>query len=123
MRMKKILIVDDQADIRRLVELVVGSADRIILTAANGADAISIARKEVPDLIFMDIMMPGEVDGYQATRVLKADVKTARCPIIAMTAKISREEREQALTSGVDAFLGKPFQLTELREKIARFLG
>ncbi|HKJ87730.1 MAG TPA: response regulator [Gammaproteobacteria bacterium] len=121
--MKKILIVDDQADIRRLVELVVGSADRIILTAANGADAISIARKEVPDLIFMDIMMPGEVDGYQATRVLKADVKTARCPIIAMTAKISREEREQALTSGVDAFLGKPFQLTELREKIARFLG
>lgn len=121
--MKKILIVDDQADIRRLVELAAESAGRLILTTDNGTDAVQIARREVPDLIFMDIMMPGEVDGFQATRLLKADVSTCRCPIVAMTAKMSREEREQTLDAGADTFLGKPFLLAELREKISEFLG
>jgi CheY-like chemotaxis protein len=120
--MKKILIVDDQKDIRKLVELVVKREDRILYYANNGLDAVTIARQERPDLIFMDIMMPGEVDGFQATQTLKADTETRQCPIIAMTAKISREEQEEALGSGADAFLGKPFLLTELRGKIREFL-
>lgn len=121
--MQKILIVDDQTDIQRLVELVAKGADRMIYKAANGAEGVRIALEEVPDLIFMDIMMPGDVDGFQATRVLKADSKTRRCPIVAMTAKVSRQERAQAFGSGADAFLAKPFLLDELRRKIQEFLG
>jgi len=112
--MKKILIADDQADIRRLVEMVLQRGDRVILTADSGDAAVRLAGEQSPDLILMDIMMPGRFDGHEAIRILKGDPGTRRCPIIAMTADVRWEEGEKALALGAERFIRKPFAIAEL---------
>jgi len=119
---KKILIVDDQADIRRLMEMVLKRGDRFILKGDSGNVAVRLAREENPDLILMDIMMPGRFDGHEAIRILKSDPATRTCPIIAMTADIRREEAEKALALGADRFIGKPFVISELTALVEKLL-
>jgi two-component system cell cycle response regulator DivK len=122
-KMKKVLIVDDNADIRKLVELVVRGSGREIFQAGSGDEAVKIAREVVPDLIFMDMMMPGGIDGLGATRALKTDPKTRSCTIIAMTARDPKTDFAGGQASGVDEFLRKPFLLKELIGKTEKFLG
>jgi DNA-binding response OmpR family regulator len=71
----------------------------------------------------MDVMLPGEIDGYQATRTLKTDPTTAGCAVIIMTAKVQEEDRIEAFEAGADDYLGKPFDLADLKTKVNRFLG
>ena len=121
--MKKILIVDDQPDIRNLVEVTLKANDYRILQAEDGERAIEIARLEKPDLIIMDIMMPGEIDGLEATRILKNDLETKACSIIILTGIGQLEEREKALAGGAHAYLAKPFSPRELICRVQKTFG
>lgn len=120
---KKILVVDDQLTIRRLIEISLQSADRLILEAASGEQAIEVAKVESPDLIIMDLMMPGGMDGFQAIEKLREDPETSRCSIMVLTAKDQRSERQRAFDVGADDYLAKPFKLDALLKKVEVLLG
>ena len=120
--MKKILIVDDQVEVRDLVEITLRSQDYQVLKAENGKNAIKIAKVEKPDLIIMDVMMPGGTDGIEATRILKKDVKTKDCRIIILTAKSQETDRNEGLEAGADDYFMKPFSPLDLIKKVEEIL-
>ena len=120
--MKKVLIVDDQAEVRRLVEITLRVGDYKVFQAQNGQEAIEAARKKKPDLIIMDIMMPGDMDGFEATRVLKNDPETKDSTIIMLTAKGQELDKEKGLEAGADDYFTKPFSPLELIRKVEKVL-
>jgi two-component system phosphate regulon response regulator PhoB len=121
--MKKVLIVDDQVEVRDLVEVTLRSGDYQVFQAESGEEAIEIARTEKTDLIIMDIMMPGGMDGFEATRALKNDPETKDCTIIILTAKGQKADREKGVDAGADHYLVKPFSPLELIKKTEEVLG
>lgn len=121
--MKKVLIVDDHAEVRRLVEMTLRVDDYEILQAQNGKEAIEIARNNKPDLIIMDIMMPGNIDGLKATCILKDDPETKDIIIIMLTAKGQEFDKEKGLEAGADDYFTKPFSPLELIKKVEEVLG
>lgn len=120
--MKTILIVDDQPMLRHLMDVALRSEDRRFLHAGSGEEAVEIATLELPDLVLLDIMMPGGMDGLEVARRLKGDPQTAGCAIVAVTAKVQQSDQEKAREAGVDAYLTKPFSLAELRQKVEPYL-
>ena len=118
---QKILIVDDHAEVQKLLEIVLNKEGRKFFRAASGEEAISVARQERPEVILLDIMMPGEIDGLDVTRILKQDPLTAWCFIITMTAKVQKKDRILALQAGADDYVSKPFNFTELEKKVEGF--
>jgi DNA-binding response OmpR family regulator len=120
--MKKILIVDDQPEISRLLEIILRREDRQILQAENGREGIDMARLNQPDLILLDIMMPGGMDGHEVARTLKAAPETAGCTIIAMTAKVREQDRIEALEAGADEYIRKPFNVLEVKWRVEELL-
>jgi len=121
--MKKILIVDDHEEIRKLVELTLRVEDYQILQAKNGEDAIKIVKVEKPDLIIMDVVMPGEIDGIEATRILKNDPETKACTIIMLSSKGEEEDVKRGMDVGADDYFTKPFSPLELIRKVEEVLG
>jgi two-component system, cell cycle response regulator DivK len=119
--MKRVLIVED-VELNRdlLVQLL--EEDYEILTAADGAAGIEMAVREHPDLILMDLSLP-IVDGWEATRRLKADATLRGIPIIALTAHAMMGDEDKARASGCDDYLSKPINEDLLFEKLRRFLG
>ncbi len=121
--MKKILIVDDEWEIRNLVERTLRSDRYQILQAENGEKAIEIARAEKPDLIIMDIMMPGGIDGFEATRILKNDPKTRGNTVIVLSAIGREAEIERGSEAGADDYFIKPFSPLALVRKVEEVVG
>lgn len=121
--MKKILIVDDELYIKKLLTIVLRGAGRQLLCAASGEEGIALARAEHPDVILLDVMMPGGLDGYQVTRILKNDPTTKDSVVIVMTAKVQEQDRQAGFAAGADGYLNKPFEIRELQEKIAELVG
>ena len=121
--MKKILIVDDQKEVLDLMEATLSMEDYQILKATNGKQAIDIARAEKPDMIIMDITMPGETDGLEATLVLKNDPETSACPIIMLSAKNQKDDIKKGFAAGADDYFTKPFSPLELIRKVEEILG
>ena len=120
--MKKILIVDDQLEVRELVEVTMRVGEYQILKARSGEEAIDIVKAEKPELIIMDIMMPGGMDGLEATRILKNDPETKGCKIIMLTAKGQQSEIDKGIEAGADDYFVKPFSPLELIKKVEEFL-
>ena len=120
---KKILVVDDEKDIRDLVEATLLRSDHVVIKAESGDKAVEIARTEKPHLILMDIMMPGTLDGLQATRVLKKDPETQSCRIVLLTAKGQVSDRREGIEAGADDYFVKPFSPLELLRKVDQLLG
>ena len=116
--MKKVLIVDDQAEVRRLVEITLRVGDYKVFQAQNGQEAIEAARKKKPDLI-----IPGDMDGFEATRVLKNDPETKDSTVIMLTAKGQELDKEKGLEVGADDYFTKPFSPLELIRKVEKLLG
>lgn len=116
--MKKILIVDDEEKVRKLVEVTLSVGDVEILHASNGEEALAKAREGKPDIILLDIMMSGPVDGYDVCRSLKQDARTKGIYIIMLTAKGQQADRERGLALGADDYFVKPFSPMELMDKI-----
>jgi len=121
--MKKILIVDDQLEVRELVEVTLRVEDYQIFQAKSGEEAIEIAKAEKPELIIMDIMMPGGMDGLETTRILKNDSETKECTLIMLTAKGQQADREAGLEAGADDYFSKPFSPLELIKKVEEVIG
>ena len=118
--MKKILIVEDVEFNRDLVVQLLED-DYIILTAADGQAGVELAERERPDLILMDLSLPG-VDGWEATRRIKANEALRNIPIIALTAHAMRGDAEKARACGCNDYLSKPIDEDLLFEKLRQFL-
>ncbi len=119
--MAKILLVEDNEMNRDMLERrLLRKGFRVIL-AANGEEGIARAAEDSPDLILMDLSLPG-IDGWEATRQIKADDKTAVIPIIALTAHAMTGDREKALAAGCDDYDSKPVELERLLGKMQRLL-
>ena len=118
---KKILIVDDEYYMHRLMRHHLARAGFEILDARNGREAIEMAVREKPDLVIMDVMM-AEMDGLTALKVLKQDETTRGIPVIMLTASAHVLTREQSEASGAAAFFTKPFSPTQLLAEIRRLL-
>ena len=116
--MKKIMIVDDQSEVRELVEVTLLSDGYEILQTDTGEKAIEMAIREKPDIILMDIMMPGEIDGLEAVRILKSNPDTKNLHIILLTAKGQKKDIEIGLLAGADDYFIKPFSPLLLINKI-----
>ena len=118
----RILVAEDDADNRRIVVKVLTLEGHRILEASDGASAIALAQREHPDLVILDLGMPG-MDGWEVARRLKADPETADIPIIALTAFALRGDEERARGAGCDGYLAKPCRPQTIREVVGRFLG
>jgi two-component system, cell cycle response regulator DivK len=119
--MKKILVVED-VDFNRdlLVQLLEG--DYEVIEAVNGQEGVELAERERPDLILMDLSLP-VMDGWEATRQLKANDNLRSIPVIALTAHAMKGDEEKALAAGCDDYLVKPLDEDELIAKIQKYLG
>lgn len=111
--MKTVLLVDDEASLRILVRTTLEDSKCRVLEAHDGRMALSIARRESPDLVLLDWMMPG-MSGIDFVELLRKDAATARIPVIMLTARGQERDREQALAAGCEHFLVKPFSPLEL---------
>lgn len=118
---EKILIVEDNAVNRKLVEVILSKAGYAVLPAADAEQGIALARSAHPDLILMDIHLPG-MDGLAATRLLKGESATRGIPIMALTALAMKGDEERILAAGCDAYLSKPIRHGALLEAVAHFL-
>ncbi len=114
-----ILTIEDQPDIRRLIRMTLEFKGHRVIEAGNGAEGLSLARRERPDLILLDVMMPG-IDGLSAARSLAADPELSRIPVVMLSALGGSTDVESGLSTGVKAYLVKPFSPWELLELIAR---
>jgi two-component system phosphate regulon response regulator PhoB len=121
--MKKVLIVDDQPEVRELVEVTLRLENYELLQAKNGLEAVQLAKVEKPDLIIMDVMMPGEIDGLEATRRIKNNPETDGCRIIMLTAKGQETDKDKGFEAGADEYFTKPFSPLELIKKVENVLG
>jgi two-component system cell cycle response regulator DivK len=119
---QRILVAEDEPDNRRIVVKVLAMEGYTVLEAIDGGSALELARREHPDLIVLDLAMPG-IDGWEAARRLKADPRTADIPIIALTAFAMRGDEERAREAGCDGYLSKPCRPQTIREIVARFLA
>jgi two-component system, cell cycle response regulator DivK len=119
--MKKILIVEDVEYNRDLLVQLLEEEYEVV-TAADGAAGIDAAARHRPDVILMDLSLPG-IDGWEATRRLKARPDTAAIPVIALTAHAMQGDEERARACGCDDYLTKPIDEDQLFAKLARLLG
>lgn len=120
---KRILIVDDEVKVRKLIEVTLASEKREILHASSGEEAIKIARKAKPDLMLLDIMMPGKLDGFDVCKAIKEDPATQSIYVIMLTAKGQQVDKDKGLALGADDYFVKPFSPMELLEKIENKLS
>lgn len=116
--MKKILIVDDQADIRRLISLTLGRQYRIF-----GTTAISIVETSSPDAVILDVMMPGELDGFDVLAKIKSNKATRSICVVMLTAKGQAADIDRAISKGADAYLIKPFSPLQLTRLLQEHIG
>ncbi len=116
---KRILAVDDEKHILRLVQINLEKAGYEVVTASNGREALESVRAQMPSLIVMDVMMP-EMDGLEALQTLKNDEATAHIPVVMLTAKAQDADVFQGWQSGADLYLTKPFNPIELLTFVKR---
>lgn len=121
--MKKILVVDDREEVRELVAATLVVGDYRVFKADTGERALEIVRREKPDLVMMDLMMPGTVDGLAATKSIKQDPETKGCIVIVLTARNKDKDREMALEAGADDYFVKPFSPLQLIGRVEELLG
>jgi two-component system, cell cycle response regulator DivK len=121
--MKRILIVEDVELNRDLLVQILEEEEKYdILTAADGSAGVELAEREHPDLILMDLLLP-VIDGWEATRLIKANTALQHIPIIALTAHAMTGDEEKARESGCDDYLSKPIDEDLLFQKLSHFLG
>jgi two-component system cell cycle response regulator DivK len=120
--MAKILVVEDNVANMKLAALLLRNAGHQVLAAADAESGLAAARAERPDLVLMDLQLPG-MDGLAATALLKADPATAAIPVIALTALAMKDDRARSLAAGCDGYIAKPLRYRELYALIDTLLG
>lgn len=119
--MSKIMVIDDDPAGQRLIKLMLSAEGHEVTAASNGIQGLQTATEMVPDLIILDVMLPG-LDGFEVCRRLRAGAKTARIPVIMLSGKTQASDRETGLKMGADAYLIKPVDRKEMVEVTNRLL-
>jgi len=121
----KVLIVDDDRDTSELLRQALNGMGFQVRTALSGRRAMQLVREEKPDLILLDLKLPGDMDGYQVLTQLKRSMDTASIPVIVITGSLTDEEvkQHQVLALGAARFLTKPFEISDLVAEIRQFMG
>ena len=120
--MKRILVVEDQEDLRGVLRTLLTGSGYEMIEAANGEAGVAKAKSDRPDLILMDIQMP-VMDGYDATRQIKADPNLKSTPVIAVSSFAMKGDEEKARASGCDSYVTKPYSPMQLLRVIRGYLG
>jgi len=120
--MKKILIVDDRPEVVELVRVTLEGEDYQIVDASDGKEALKKVRLEKPDLVLLDVVMP-KMDGFEVCRKLKKDPETQEIPIIMLTAKAQKVDKEKGRQVGASDYITKPFSPSALLTKIEEILA
>ena len=120
--MPKILIAEDEPDIRELVTFMLRFAGYEVVAASNGEDAVRTAAREIPDLVIMDVRMP-RMTGYDACRLMKANPDLRHVPVVFLSAKGQESEIQSGLDAGADEYLLKPFSPAELTNRVRGILS
>ena len=117
--MSTVLIVEDNEKNMKLARDVLQAKGYQTLEAVTGEEGVRLAKAELPDLVLMDIQLPG-INGIEAFKQLRADAKTARIPVVALTASVTPTDRSAITAAGFDAFIGKPINLKEFVDTVKR---
>jgi two-component system alkaline phosphatase synthesis response regulator PhoP len=117
----KILLVEDEENLREILKYQLENAGYQVYTAADGMEALNLARKYKVDLIILDLMLP-KLDGFTVCRLLKFSEQYKKIPLIMITARTNPEDKERGLGMGADFYFTKPLNKEELLEKIAELL-
>jgi DNA-binding response OmpR family regulator len=120
--MAKILIAEDEPDIRELVTFMLRFAGYEVIAASNGEEAVHTASRELPDLILMDVRMP-RMTGYDACRIMKANPDLRDVPVVFLSAKGQEAEIQSGLDAGAEEYLLKPFSPSELTQRVRGILS
>ena len=115
---KVILIVEDQTDIRKLIRMTLELGDSEIHEADNGESGWHMVKALRPDLVLLDVMMPGSLDGYQVCQKIKAETALKHIPVIMLTARGQQSDFEMGNQAGANAYLTKPFSPLELIDTV-----
>lgn len=118
---KRILIVDDETDLVEMIKMRLEANKYAVLAAYDGQEALDLTKKEKPDLIILDLMLP-KIDGYKVCGLLKKDTRYAKIPIIIFTARAQEEDRKLGEELGAEAYITKPFEPKVLLAKIKELL-
>ena len=116
----KILVVEDQDSIRRMIEALVTGRGHQVTGVRNGAQALESAMQNVPDIVLLDLNLPGQYDGFDVCERLRADERTSHVPIVIISAMDDNESRERAEKAGANAYYSKPFSPMGLLKEIER---
>ena len=120
--MARILVVEDNAATMKLTTILLQNSGHTVLCALDAEIGLTLARTAQPDLILMDILLPG-MDGLAATALLKADPATAAIPVIALAAMLTKDDKNKAILAGCDAYIAKPLRFRELYAAIDKLLA
>jgi CheY-like chemotaxis protein len=119
--MAKIVIAEDEPDIRELVAFTLRFAGHEVITGANGQEGYELAKEHKPDLVMLDVRMP-KMTGYEACQSIKAEPEIAHIPVVFLSAKGQESEIEQGLAVGAEEYLLKPFAPDQLTQKVTEVL-
>jgi two-component system cell cycle response regulator DivK len=120
--MSRILLVEDNEKNMKLARDLLAYNGHTVYEATTGEEAVATATKELPDLVLMDIQLPG-IDGIEALRRIRADGKAARIPIVALTASVMANDRERFDKAGFDAFIAKPIDVKKFNEQVMALIA
>lgn len=120
--MSKILIAEDEGSVRSLIRMTLDGGQTEIIEVDNGTCAVELARRELPELIFLDWSMPG-LSGIQVCRALREDPLTAHIKIVMLTARSDNRDRLAGFDAGADDYITKPFSPLQLLDKVVEVLG
>ena len=112
--MKRVLVVEDHADIRKLIRMTLELEDCEVSEAANGETGLRLARETRPDVVLLDVMMPGELDGLEVCRAVRGDPALSGTRVVMLTARGAASDRERGAEAGADDYLVKPFSPLQL---------
>jgi CheY-like chemotaxis protein len=117
----KVMVVDDEEATRRLVLMILGGRGLCLIEAANGADALALAARERPDLMLLDVAMPG-LDGIAVCAALKSNPQTSRIKVVMLTAMVTQADEDRAVAAGADQYITKPFSPMRLLSQVSALL-
>lgn len=118
----KVAIIDDDPEILKAVRLILSTAGYEVIEASGGALGSAMVKRELPDVVLLDIMMP-DVDGFDVLRKLKIDERTRKIPVIFLSGKTGIEHINKGLSLGAQGYITKPFKPSDLVEKVKELIG
>jgi DNA-binding response OmpR family regulator len=119
---KTVMIAENERVLRTLIRASLRKSPLRVLEAVTGTEALALARKECPDVLLLDVGLPG-LDGYAVCRALKGDPHTASIRVVMLTARAQRADRDKGIEAGADGYITKPFNTDELRAQVERLAG